>query len=140
MLQALSWVDLLIFAEVQRVRMRGRALSKDSPWGAYIGETEVDEILGDLLDVGPLRVDETVAGELRVLLASREAEVRASLAAELESLASGGEACSLARLVHAFELTDEDIGLLLLTLAVLIPLLPTPRRRGRWSGRPAAVG
>jgi len=117
LLRALSWVDLLIFAEVQRVRMRGRALSKDSPWGAYIGETEVDEILGDLLDIGPLRLNETVAGDLRTLLDSREAELRTALADDLATLASGGEATMLARLVQAFDLTDADLGLLLLALA-----------------------
>jgi MoxR-like ATPase len=117
LLRALSWVDLLIFAEVQRVRMRGRALSKDSPWGAYIGETEVDEILGDLLDIGPLRLDETVSGELRTLIESRGTEVRAALAADLSTLASGGDATTLARLVKAFELNDADLGLLLLALA-----------------------
>jgi hypothetical protein len=61
LLDALAWVDLAIFAEAQRVRARGRALGKDAPWGAFVGEAEVDEILGDLLDVGPFRLEPELA-------------------------------------------------------------------------------
>ena len=71
LLRALSWVDLLIFAEVQRVRSRGRALSKDSPWGAHIGEEEVDEVLGELFNIAPPPADSLVAGELRAQLDRR---------------------------------------------------------------------
>ena len=106
LLTALSWVDLAIFCEVQRVRARGRALGKDSPWGAYIGEGEVDEILGDLLDVGPFRLEDEQLDELRSLLATRRTE---AAAATREG--------PLAWLSSSFELTDDDLDLLLLALA-----------------------
>jgi len=111
LLAALSWVDLVIFAEVQRVRARGRALGKDAPWGAYIGEAEVDEILGDLLDIGPFRVDEDIAGGLRNVLAARRAEVLEKREAE------SPDDSRLARLAAAFDLDDLDLDLLLLCLA-----------------------
>ena len=117
LLAALSWVDLVIFAEVQRVRARGRALGKDAPWGAYIGEAEVDEILGDLLDIGPFRVDEDVADGLRKLLEKRRAAVLETREAE-NAAASAGEATSpLTRLAAAFDLDDTDLDLLLIALA-----------------------
>ena len=115
LLAALSWVDLVIFAEVQRVRARGRALGKDAPWGAYIGEAEVDEILGDLLDIGPFRVDEDVADGLRKLLATRREQVLATRAAEAASDQADAE--PLTRLARAFDLDDVDLDLLLLCLA-----------------------
>ncbi|MCO4769124.1 MAG: ATP-binding protein [Deltaproteobacteria bacterium] len=113
LLAALSWVDLVIFAEVQRVRARGRALSKDAPWGAYIGEAEVDEILGDLLDIGPFRVDDDISGGLRKLLETRREEVLTTRAAEAEAQGSA----PLTRLAAAFDLDDTDLDLLLLCLA-----------------------
>jgi len=115
LLAALSWVDLVIFAEVQRVRARGRALGKDAPWGAYIGEAEVDEILGDFLDIGPFRVDDDVADGLRKLLDARRSEVLATRAAEAEM--AGAESARLTRIALAFDLDDVDLDLLLLCLA-----------------------
>lgn len=106
LLDALSWVDLAIFAEVQRVRARGRALAKDAPWGAFVGEAEVDEILGDLLDVGPFRLDPELGDELRTLVATRRAEIEARFA---ES--------RLGSLAGAFGLGPDDLALLLLALA-----------------------
>ena len=117
LLAALSWVDLVIFAEVQRVRARGRALGKDAPWGAYIGEAEVDEILGDLLDIGPFRVDEDIADGLRKVLDTRRAAVVASREAARQEAAAGGAVEPLTRLAHAFGLDDTDLDLLLLCLA-----------------------
>ena len=115
LLAALSWVDLVIFAEVQRVRARGRALGKDAPWGAYIGEAEVDEILGDFLDIGAFRVDEDVASGLRNLLNSRRQAVLATR--EAEAAHAGAGRAPLTRLAHAFDLDDVDLDLLLLALA-----------------------
>ena len=117
LLAALSWVDLVIFAEVQRVRARGRALGKDAPWGAYIGEAEVDEILGDLLDIGPFRVDEDVAGGLRKLLLTRRAAVIEAREAENARAEAGEDVAALTRLATAFDLDDDDLDLLLLALA-----------------------
>jgi len=117
LLAALSWVDLVIFAEVQRVRARGRALGKDAPWGAYIGEAEVDEILGDLLDIGPFRVDEDVAGGLRKLLEKRRAAVLEAREEENARASRGEQVAALTRLATAFELDDVDLDLLLLALA-----------------------
>jgi hypothetical protein len=117
LLRALSWVDLLIFAEVQRVRSRGRALSKDSPWGAHIGEAEVDEVLGELFGIGPPPTDPTTDGELRAQLDRRRDEFRRDLASEQAAAGSGQRASPLTSLVHAFDLSDADVGLLLLALA-----------------------
>ena len=117
LLRALSWVDLAIFAEVQRVRARGRALGKDAPWGAYIGEAEVDEILGELLSIGPFRVDTETSAGLRELLDQREAEVDDLREAE-RALATRGKAASeLARVEVAFGLSKADVQLLLIALA-----------------------
>mgnify|MGYP000462598183 CR=1 FL=1 len=117
LLAALSWVDLVIFAEVQRVRARGRALGKDAPWGAYIGEAEVDEILGDLLDIGPFRVDEDVADGLRKLLEKRRAAVLAAREEENAAASRGEQVSPLTRLATAFDLDDTDLDLLLIALA-----------------------
>jgi len=117
LLRALSWVDLLIFAEVQRVRSRGRALSKDSPWGAHIGEEEVDEVLGELFNIAPPPADSLVAGELRAQLDRRRDELRRDLASEQAAAGPGQRVSPLASLVHAFDLSDADVGLLLLALA-----------------------
>ncbi len=106
LLTALSWVDLAIFCEVHRVRARGRALGKDAPWGAYIGEAEVDEILGDLLDVGPFRIEDEQLDELRTLLAARRAEA-----------AEAAQEGPLAWLAASFDLSTDDLDLLLLALA-----------------------
>jgi len=108
LMHALGWADLAVFAEVQRMRARGRALSSDAPWGAYIGEAEVDEILGDLLDIGPMQVDAEEAAGLRRLVDDRRAEV---LARRQE------DDSDLGRLIAAFDLQDDDVDLLLLALA-----------------------
>ena len=109
LLTALSWVDLAIFSEVQRVRARGRALGKDAPWGAYIGEGEVDEILGELMNIGPFRVAPETAGRLRGLLDARAAEFDAARA-------DAGDDPLLV-LQRAFGLSKTDLQLLLLALA-----------------------
>ncbi|MCP4869035.1 MAG: AAA family ATPase [Proteobacteria bacterium] len=110
LLTALSWVDLAIFCEVQRVRARGRALGKDAPWGAYIGEGEVDEILGDLLEIGPFRVEAETSDRLRGLLEERED------ALDLARAEAGGDD-PLTKLERAFGLNRHDVQLLLLALA-----------------------
>lgn len=110
LLTALSWVDLAIFCEVQRVRARGRALGKDAPWGAYIGEGEVDEILGELLEIGPFRVEAEASERLRGLLEERED------ALDLARAEAAGDD-PLTRLERAFGLTRHDVQLLLLALA-----------------------
>ncbi len=110
LLTALSWVDLAIFCEVQRVRARGRALGKDAPWGAYIGEGEVDEILGELLQIGPFRVQPETSDRLRGLLAQRDAELDVAREAV-------GADDPLGLLQQAFGLTKPDLQLLLLALA-----------------------
>jgi len=117
LLRALSWVDLAIFAEVQRVRARGRALGKDAPWGAYIGEAEVDEILGELLAIGPFRVDAATSGRLRGLLEQREAEVREQFDQERKQARKGAPAAGLARIERAFGLDEADLKLLMIALA-----------------------
>lgn len=117
LLRALSWVDLAIFAEVQRVRARGRALGKDAPWGAYIGEAEVDEILGELLAIGPFRVDSETTERLRGLLDQREAEIDALFEQERARASRSKPATGLARIEQAFGLTKADVQLLLMALA-----------------------
>ena len=107
LLTSLAWADLAIFCEVQRVRARGRSLGKDAPWGAYIGEAEVDEILGDLLSVGPFQLDEPQLDELRAMLDQRRTEAVAARTADDR----------LAHLARAFSLDDDDLDLLLLALA-----------------------
>jgi hypothetical protein len=117
LLRALSWVDLAIFAEVQRVRARGRALGKDAPWGAYIGEGEVDEILGELLAIGPFRLDSETTDRLRGLLQQRGEEVREALKGERMLAARGKAVEPLVRLETAFGLDETDLKLLMLALA-----------------------
>ncbi len=107
LLASLAWVDLAIFCEVQRVRARGRALGKDAPWGAYIGEAEVDEILGDLLSVGPFQIEGEQLDELRALLSRRRQEAADARTPEDR----------LPRLARSFGLEDDDVDLLLLSLA-----------------------
>ena len=114
---ALSWVDLSIFAEVQRVRARGRALAQDSPWGAYIGDAEVDEILGDSLGIGPFRIPTDVTDGLRVLLDQRRGELRRAVALEDARASRGEDESPAGRLTRAFDLDEHDLTLLLLALA-----------------------
>jgi len=109
LLTALSWVDLAIFSEVQRVRARGRALGKDAPWGAYIGEGEVDEILGELMNIGPFRVTPETADRLRSLLDARDAD--------FDAARDDAEGDPLLKLEQAFGLSKADLQLLLLALA-----------------------
>jgi MoxR-like ATPase len=116
-MHALSWADLAVFAEVQRMRARGRALGADAPWGAYIGEAEVDEILGDLLKIGPLQLDEEVGSAIRDMVDDRRAEVVRARRAEEVAFAKGEVVSDLTRLAAAFELEDIDVDLLLLALA-----------------------
>ena len=117
LLRALSWVDLAIFAEVQRVRARGRALGKDAPWGAYIGEAEVDEILGELLAIGPFRIDSETTDRLRGLLDQREAEIDELFDAERKQARKGAPAAGLARIEQVFGLSKSDVQLLMMALA-----------------------
>ncbi len=107
LLSSLSWVDVAIFCEVQRVRARGRALGKDAPWGAYIGEAEVDEVLGDLLSLGPFQLESEQLDELRALLATRREEAAAAWTDDDR----------LSQLARAFGLDSDDVDLLLLSLA-----------------------
>lgn len=117
LMHALGWADLAVFAEIQRMRARGRALSADAPWGAYIGEAEVDEILGDLLKVGPLQIDAEEAAGVRALVDARRTEVLDNRRREAQDLADGKPVSQLTRLADAFDLTDTDVDLLLLALA-----------------------
>ena len=80
-----------------------------------LSSTEVDEILGDLLDVGPLRIDQDESAALRALVETRRAELVEARAAD-----SGETASPLARVAAAFELEDSDVDLLVLALAPLV--------------------
>ncbi len=111
---ALQWVDLAIFSEVQRMRARGRAMGADAPWGAFVGEAEVDEVLGELLDIGPYRADEALVEGLRNRLEDRRTRIHQLIA---EAAAAEGPEDPLSRLVTAFGLTPTQVELLLLALA-----------------------
>jgi hypothetical protein len=117
MLTALAWVDLAIFAEVQRTRARGRALGQDAPWGAFIGEAEVDEVLGDLLDIGPFRLDPQVGDGLDRLVAGKRAEVLRARTLDRARAGRGGSDDPLVELGLSFGLDDTDLDVLLMCLA-----------------------
>ena len=116
LLQAISHVDLLIFAEQDRLERRGSALSTDSSWGTFLGDSEVDAValqteagdVGGAQGTGPARL----AGAAE---ASRERLAR-GLEAEIERSAAGEEASALAVLANAFDLELVDLELLMLAL------------------------
>ena len=106
LLDALAWADRLVFAAVRRARARGRALGKDAPWGAYVGEAEVDAIIEELLGVAmPAAADS----------ARLAAHLEASRTRWLDHAELG--ASPLGALAARFGLSGADLELLVLALA-----------------------
>ena len=117
LLLAISHVELLIFAEQDRLESRARVSSPDSVWGAFLGDAEVDQLVQEPSAAGssgPLA--ETALALLEAIKESRS-RLATALAAGLEAAANGEAVGPLLRLIRAFGLDSVDVELLLLTLA-----------------------
>ena len=115
LLLATSHVDLLIFAEQDRLESRGSALSTDSAWGAFLGDSEVDDVMQQF-SAGGAPPSHRV-GELGEALELSRQKFQSAFSKESELLDSGNAASALVVLARAFDLDFVDLELLMLALA-----------------------
>ncbi len=117
LLLAIAHVDLLIFAEQDRLQSRGNSMSADSPWGAFLGDSEVDSVLQEASGTAGTAQAEGGAGKLEEAVQVSREGLRAALLSELASIESGQDSGPLSKLAHAFDLDPIDLELLMLALA-----------------------
>ena len=92
-------------------------MSADSPWGAFLGDSEVDSVIQEASGLaGTAQAEGSGSGLEEAVQVSREG-LRDALQSELARLRSGQEVCALAALAHAFELGPIDVELLMVALA-----------------------
>jgi hypothetical protein len=107
----LSWLRTLLAAETLRDRARAACVG-DGFAGLYVGDDQVDRLLGEPLDV-PVHLDAVVEQRARQRIEVARAEADESARAARET----GSPSALDRLAWRFDLDDQDRLLLLLAAA-----------------------